>query len=173
MSGAEALLRAVADRQQITDQIYRYCRAMDRIDHEMGYSIWHEDGTADYGANFKGSGRDFIDHVCRQHAGLLQHSHQMTNVIIELGGELGGDRAGSESYVTATLRMMRDERLFQMTVISRYVDTWSRRDGRWAIDHRIAIMEMDEMREVTPMKAHDQARRDRTDPSYTVLNANP
>ena len=75
--------------------------------------------------------------------------------------------------MTATLRMMRDGRLLQITVISRYVDTWSWRDGRWAIDHRIAIMEMDEMREVTPVKAHDHARRDRTDPSYSVLKANP
>ncbi len=58
-----------------------------------------------------------------------------------------------------------------MTVISRYIDTWSRRDERWAIDHRIAVLEMDEMREVTPMKAHDRARRDRTDPSYLVLKA--
>ena len=165
----EASLRAVIDRQQITDQIYRYCRAMDRIDRDLGYSIWHEDGTADYGRNFQGTGWGFIDHVCQQHAGLQQHSHQVSNVIIELGG----NRAGSEAYVTATLRMMRDGRLLQITVISRYVDTWSRRDGRWAIDHRIAIMEMDEMREVTPMKAHDHARRDRTDPSYSVLKANP
>src|ERR1700754_4718883 len=103
MSGGmtDPLLQSVSDRQQITDQIYRYCRAMDRIDHELGYSIWHEDGTADYGHNFQGTGRAFIDHVCQQHAGLQQHSHQVSNIIIELDG----DSAGSEAYVTATLRM--------------------------------------------------------------------
>ena len=159
------LLTQVADRQAITDQIYRYCRAMDRIDHELGYSIWHEDGTANYGQNYQSSGRGFIDHVCAQHSGLQQHSHQMSNVIITLDG----DKAGSESYVTATLRMVRGDKTMQMTVISRYIDTWSRRDGRWALDHRQAVMEMDEMREVAPMKAHDTARRDRTDPSYAVL----
>lgn len=158
-------LHEVADRQAITDQIYRYCRAMDRIDHELGYSIWHDDGTADYGDNFQGTGRGFIDHVCTQHAGLLHHSHQVTNIVIELDGE----RAGSEAYVTATLRIERGGKLLQMTVLSRYIDTWSKRDGRWAIDHRIAVMDMDEIREVTPMKAHDRARRDRTDPSYGVL----
>jgi len=162
-----ATLQEVSDRQEITDQIYRYCRAMDRIDHELGYSIWHDDGTADYGRNFQGTGRAFIDHVCQQHADLQQHSHQVSNIIIELDG----DNAGSESYVTATLRMVRDDRLVEMRVISRYLDTWSRRNGRWAIDHRIAVMEMDELRAVTPMKAHDQARRDRTDPSYRILKA--
>ena len=95
------LVTQVADRQAITDQIYRYCRAMDRIDHELGYSIWHEDGTADYGHNYQGTGRGFIDHVCAQHAGLQQHSHQVSNIIIELDGE----KAGGEAYVTATLRM--------------------------------------------------------------------
>ena len=159
------LLTQVADRQAITDQIYRYCRAMDRIDHQLGYSVWHEDGTADYGDTFQGTGRGFIDHVCAQHSQMQQHSHQMSNIIVELDG----DKAGSESYVTATLRMVRGDKTMQISVISRYVDTWSKRDGRWALDHRIAVMEMDEMREITPMKVHDTARRDRSDPSYAVL----
>lgn len=163
------LLTQVADRQAITDQIYRYCRAMDRIDHELGYSIWHEDGTADYEHNFQGTGRGFVDHVCSQHSHLLQHSHQMSNIVIELDG----DRAGSESYVTATLRMEREGRLMQMTVLSRYIDRWSKRGGRWALDHRRAVMEMDEIREVTPMKRHTGWTRDRNDPSYEVLGTRP
>ena len=64
-------------------------------------------------------------------------------------------------------------RLLQMTVLSRYVDRWSCRDGRWAIDHRIAIIDMDEIREVTPMKHPARAARDRSDPSYTVLKGQP
>ena len=158
----------LADHQAITDQIYRYCRAMDRIDQELGYSIWHDDGTADYGHNFQGTGHAFIDHVCAQHRHLLMHSHQVSNILIEING----DRAGSESYVTATLRMRREGRLLQMTVISRYVDRWSRRGGSgWALDHRIAVMDMDEIREVTPMKEHERARRDRTDISYSVFQS--
>jgi SnoaL-like domain len=155
----------VNDREAITDQIYRYCRAMDRMDHELGYSIWHDDGTADYGDAYQGLGRGFIDHVCKQHAGLIMHAHQMSNIIIEIDGA----KAGSESYVTATLRMMRDGRLMQMMVWSRYVDRWSKREGRWALDHRIAIMDMDEIRDVIPMKDHQRASRDRSDPSYSVL----
>jgi SnoaL-like domain len=156
----------MTDRAAITDLIYRYCRAMDRIDHELGYSIWHDDGTADYGADvYVGSGRGFIDHVCAAHAGLLAHSHQVTNIIIEIDG----DRAGSEAYVTATLRMMRGETLTQMMVWSRYIDSWSKRDGRWGIDHRIAVIDFDEIRAVTPMRTTSRARRDRDDPSYEVL----
>ena len=156
----------MTDREAITDLIYRYCRAMDRMDAELGYSIWHEDGTADYGVQvFQGSGRDFIDHVNKQHAHLLHHSHQMSNIVIELDG----NRAGSESYVTATLRLNRGDGLKQMTVWSRYIDTWSKRDGRWALDHRIAIRDFDEIRAATAMNDHDWGQRDRSDPSYGVL----
>ncbi len=155
----------MSDREAITDQIYRYCRAMDRMDHALGYSIWHEDGTADYGDNYQGTGRGFVDHVCKQHAGLLMHSHQMSNIIIEIEA----DQAGSESAVTATLRMIREGALIQMKVWSRYVDRWSKRGGQWALDHRIAIIDMDEIREVTPMKDHQRGSRDRNDPSYAVL----
>ena len=156
----------MADREAITDQIYRYCRAMDRIDHELGYSVWHEDGTADYGPDiFQGTGRGFVDHVCVQHAGTLGHSHQVSNIIIEIEGH----KAGSESAVTATLRIERDGKLMQISVWSRYIDSWSKREGRWAIDHRIAINDFDEIRAVTPLLQTTRGSRDRDDPSYSVL----
>lgn len=154
------------DRQAVTDLIYRYCRAMDRIDHELGYSIWHEDGTADYGLDvFQGTGRDFVDHACKQHQGTLTHSHQVSNIIIELDG----DQAGSEACVTANLRIMRGNTLMQITVWNRYIDLWSKRDGRWGIDKRVAVIDFDEIRPVTPMSKLSRGSRDRNDPSYAVL----
>lgn len=158
-------VRTVADRQAITDLIYRYCRSMDRIDPELGYTIWHEDGTADYGDVYQGTGRGFIDFVCATHRQTLTHSHQISNIILQIDG----DRAGSESYVTANLRVMRDEKLLQITAWSRYIDTWSRREGRWGIDRRVAIIDFDEMREVQAMHRDSRGRRDRDDPSYAVL----
>lgn len=166
MSDTE-LLQAVADRQQITDLIYRYCRAVDRLDVELGSSVWHEDGLAEYEAYYSGSGRGVIDKICTQHQALLGHSHQISNIIIELDGE----RAGSESYVTATLRIRDGERLKQMMVWSRYVDRWSRRNGRWGIDKRIAIRDFDELREVVAMSQPSWGQRDPKDPSYEALRS--
>ena len=159
-------LQQVADRQEITDLIYRYCRSVDRLDVPLGHSIWHADGYADYSASvYQGDGRGSIDHICAQHLNTLMHSHQMSNIVIELDG----DRAGSESYVTANLRVKRGDALIQMSVWSRYVDSWSRREGRWGLDKRIAIRDFDEIREVKAMNDFDTGKRDRTDPSYTVL----
>src|SRR5262245_3863361 len=162
MNDAE-LLRAISDRQEITDLIYRYCRAVDRLDVPLGHSIWHADATADY-PGYRGDGRSVIDNICAQHLHTLHHSHQISNILIDLDG----DRAGSESYVTASLRI-RSEKLQQITVWGRYVDRWSRRDGRWGLDERIVVLDFDEIREVVAMTEHDRGRRDRSDPSYAVL----
>ena len=163
-----AVLQQIADRQAITDLIYRYCRSVDRLDIPLGHSIWHEDGYADYGEGvYRGDGRGVIDHICAQHRQTLNHSHQVTNIIIELDG----DRAASESCVTATLRIRRGEQLMQIGVWGRYIDQWSRRNGRWGLGKRISIRDFDEMREVKAMYDHDIGRRDHSDPSYTILNA--
>jgi hypothetical protein len=163
-----ATTRALADRQEITDLIYRYCRSMDRIDAQLGYTIWHDDAVADYGADiYQGSGRGFIDHVCAMHRQTLAHSHQISNIIIQLDG----DRAASESYVTATLRVMKGGKLMQITAWSRYIDQWSRREGRWGIEKRSAILDFDEIREATAIGKSGRGSRDRDDPSYAVLKA--
>jgi len=165
MSEAETL-RALADRQAITDLIYRYCRSVDRLDVPLGHSIWHEGGYADYGPGvYQGDGRGVIDHICAQHRHTLNHSHQVTNILIDLDG----DRAGSESYHFACLRIARGDQLKQVSVWGRYLDQWSRREGRWGLDRRLTIRDFDEIRDVTPLADHDVGRRDRSDPSYAAL----
>jgi hypothetical protein len=157
----------LADRLVITDLIYRYCRSVDRLDIPLGHSLWHDDGYADYGPQvYQGVGRGVIDFICAQHKHALYHSHQVSNVIIDWKG----DSAGSESYVTATLRVKRGEQTMQMSVWGRYIDRWSRRNGRWGLDKRVSIRDFDEIREVKPMYEHDVGRRDRADPSYEVLS---
>lgn len=160
------LSQQLADRQAITDQIYRYCRSVDRLDAALGHMVFHEDAEADYGEHgYRGSGRGAIDWICAAHAYLLNHMHQVGNVLIELDGV----RAGSEAYVTATLRMERDGKIMQIETHARYCDRWSKRGGRWAIDRRDVVIEFDAIREVTPMKLHARGSRDRNDPSYAAL----
>jgi len=160
-----AMNNSADDRQAITDQIHNYCRAMDRIDHFLGYSVWHEDGTADYGPMFNGTGRAFIDWVCETHSGMLAHAHRIANILIQLDGAI----ATSEAYVHATLRLEQDGTLRQANVFGRYLDRWSKRDGRWAIDARVYVQDFDDIRAVGEQIVTPWGRRDRTDPSYAVL----
>jgi hypothetical protein len=160
--------REIADRLEITEQIYRYCRSVDRLDVALGHAVFHPDSYADFGL-YKGNGRGWIDFICQEHRKFLHHSHQVTNIVLELDGE----RAGSEAYVTATLRAREGERLMQRQFWARYVDAWSRRDGRWAIDRRECVIDFDALSEVTPIAEHGRSRRDRDDPSYGVLERRP
>jgi hypothetical protein len=152
------------DREAITDKIYRYCRSVDRLDVPLGHTVFHPDSVADFGI-YKGSGRGWIDFICKEHLNYLHHSHQVTNIIIEIDG----DQANSEAYVTATLRLHQDGKLIRLMIWARYVDEWSRRDGEWAIDKRDCVVDFDERMEVTPMSESYRARRDRTDPSYATF----
>ena len=154
----------VADRMAITEQIYRYCRSVDRLDVPLGHGVFHPDSYADFGL-YKGTGRGWIDFICQEHRRFLHHSHQVTNIVIDLMG----DKAGSESYVTATLRARDGEKLMQRQFWARYVDRWSRRDGIWAIDRRECVIDFASIAEVTPLGDHPRSRRDDSDPSYEVL----
>lgn len=160
-------LAELADREAIRELIYAYCRAVDRIDVPLGHSIWHDDGWADYGAAFyQGPGKGVIDAICASHMGLLSHSHQVSNILVTLDG----DRAGSESYVTGTMRSERADKMMQIGVWARYLDRWERRGGRWGLVHRVTVFDHQEIREVTPLPIPPGARRDTRDPSYAVLN---
>jgi hypothetical protein len=161
-------IKTLADRQAITDKIYSYCRAVDRLDVELGHSIWHEDGVADYGDIYRGSGRGVIDFICESHLQLLHHSHQISNILIALHG----DKAGSESYATVNLRLSNQDKIQQITVWVRYIDEWSCRGGEWRLDRRQTIIDFDEIRDVAPMGQYAVGRRDRDDPSYRVLGGN-
>lgn len=165
MSGSDVLQR-LADKQAITELLYRYCRAVDRIDVPLGHSIWHEGAVADYGADYyQGPGKGVIDVICKHHEGLISHTHNVTNVIIDLDG----DRAGSEAYVYGTMRMERDGQLLQLGVWGRYLDKWERREGRWGIVSRRVVFDHEEIRPVTPMGRESIQTHDRNDPSYAVL----
>jgi hypothetical protein len=154
-----------ADRLAIIEQIYRYCRSVDRLDVPLGHRVFHPDATVAF-PTYEGTGRGWIDFICEEHRKFLHHSHQVTNIVLELAGE----KAGSEAYVTATLRSREDDgRILQRQFWARYVDRWSKRAGRWAIDARECVVDFAELREVTPFGEHERARRDLEDPSYAVL----
>lgn len=161
-----ATIQRLVDHQAITDQLNRYARAMDRIDNELGRSVFHEDAPADYGEIFQGTGHEFVEWVSGMHKTLLTHAHQLGNVLINIDG----NRAGSEAYVSVGARLRaEDGTLIGLTSRGRYIDQWEKRDdGIWRISHRRYIQEMDDAGAVQSTYATGGSR-DREDPSYAVL----
>jgi hypothetical protein len=118
----------LASIQAITDVLHRYCTAMDRIDNELGYQVWHEDGTVNYEGTFEGTGRGFVDWVLDMHRTFDATFHQVTNIVIQLDG----NRASSVAYAFACNRAGDKDYVMR----GRYQDALSCRDGEWRIDHR-------------------------------------
>ncbi|QTH21123.1 nuclear transport factor 2 family protein [Rhizorhabdus wittichii] len=93
------------------------------------------------------------------------HSQQITNILIRIDG----DHAASEAYVTATLRFEQDGVRRQATVLGRHLDRWSCRAGRWAVDHRHFVCDLDEVHDLAEERLRSWGHRDRDDPSYALF----
>ncbi len=154
-------------KDAIRETLYRYCRGLDRMDKTMAYAVFHEDATADYIDIFQGSGRGFVDWVWEAHAALQRHSHQITNMLIEVDG----DRAVSESYVTVALWSLPDAEGQQREIIARgrYLDNWERRDGNWAIVKRLHVVDLQSMNLLNAAPVSAESTRDGSDPSFGLF----
>lgn len=162
-------LETLLSKQVITEVLYRYCRGLDRMDRELALSVWHPHATVDYGF-FKGTGTEFVDWVWKQHEQFSAHSHQITNILIEVDGQ----RAVSEAYVTVALRMKPNAgRVADIVDRGRYLDRWSQRGGMWAIDQRRFLDDFQAVYDMPATAATDGSqatgRRGPDDPSYGVL----
>jgi len=163
----ESDLQALLDQQAIRDVLARYCRGLDRMDKPMAYAVWHADATACYDGIYEGSGHGFVDWVWQAHAAMERHSHQITNVLIELDG----DRARSEAYVTVVLWTLPDTDGRQQELVGRgrYLDRWERREGRWAIAHRTHLLDLSSVHPLRRADTSPSASRDERDPSFGFL----
>lgn len=164
---ADDAIRTLLDERAIRDVLARYCRGLDRMDKQMAYAVWHEGATAFYDGIFEGSGRGFIDWVWQAHAAMERHSHQITNVLIELAG----DRANVESYVTVVLWTRPDANGRQKELVGRgrYLDRFARRQGRWAIEHRVHLLDMSSEYDLVRADVSEGSSRDATDLSFELF----
>ncbi len=117
---------------------------------------------------YEGTGHGFIDWVWEAHAGMERHSHQISNILIDLDG----NKATSEAYVTVALWTLADEQGQQTEIIGRgrYLDHWEKRDGIWAISVRTHVLDMQTIHELNKGYVNDASRRSVEDASYATLN---
>lgn len=127
MSGLEATIRMLVDRQAIRDCLATYCRAVDRLDRELLLSVYHEDAIDDHGV-FVGGPEEFADWVIAFHS-RAQHTTQ--HIITNHTCDLDGDVAHCETYWM--LAAMNKQGASLTLSGGRYIDRFERRGGRWAI----------------------------------------
>lgn len=163
-------LEQLVAKEAIRDQIYTYCRSLDRIDNELGYSVFAEDSKVDYGPTYKGTGRGFIDMMLDQHRQMISTSHMMTNIIIKFNE--AGDKAVSETYMHAINKYKNKAGQASFTVQARCrdIDNWELRDGKWLIVKRIVAGDNTFMHTPTRyFEDYNNGRDTVRDPSFDVL----
>ena len=161
----QQLLDELVAKDAIREQIYNYSRGLDRMDQELAMQVWHPDGTTNFLGIYEGTGAGFIEWVWAVHEPYVAHSHQMTNILIKVDG----DTAVSETYMMTALHAQPTENSANTSVVrGRYADKWSKRNGRWAIDHRLYALDFTTADASTGPNRPRTGRRDRIDPSYQV-----
>lgn len=133
---ATALLRELADKQAITEVIYRYSRALDRLDLPTLLAVYHPGAIEDRGEGlFRGPAADMAPVVIDQLKSRYAVSqHLIGNILIELHG----DGASAESYFQAYHRYLdrAGAEPTEMIMSGRYIDWMERRGGVWKIARR-------------------------------------
>ncbi len=146
LAALEAHTGVLTDKQAITETIYRYCRALDRLDQALCASIFHEDATVDYGAAiYQGPIADFLPFAIKFQGAMRETQHCVTNILIDVDG----DRAFSEAYVYAYHIQEREEKTFELIVGARYLDVFARRHGKWRIAQRTEVIDWGQERVLT------------------------
>lgn len=131
-----AFLRQQKDRQEILDCLLRYTRGVDRHDRALMLSAYHPDALDQHGAAPDMEAAPFVDWAIGWHGEFqTRHQHGIGNSSIELDG----DTAHVETYYS----FWGDNRQAPPTLaFGRYIDRFEKRDGRWAIAHRVCLNEI-------------------------------
>lgn len=168
-SAAAAEIDKLLAKQAITELIYKYPRALDRGDREMLMSLAHPGAKMRFGTRDFPHWEAYVDWLIKAHDEMAGNNHRISNILIEVNG----DRAVSECTGTATLLVPKEgnPNLYEERWMhSRYLDTWSRRNGKWALDGRHTVSDYRRVLDVPAdlVKSRYQVigHTGRSDPSY-------
>lgn len=143
----------IADRMQIQDVMYRWCRAVDRLDYNEIRSVFHPDANDSHGV-YNGGIEGLIEWIRERHKSIPFSMHQVSNMLIEFASP---DVALAETYLRTTQRYPKEAMaaLAQLASVgddapetgrdlwtcSRYLDRFERRNGEWRIADRVVIQD--------------------------------
>jgi ketosteroid isomerase-like protein len=173
----------LADRAQITDVMYRWCRAIDRLDADAIRSVFHPDAIDNHGP-FVGGVDALIAWLVGRHRTIPFSMHLVSNLLIEFAT---ADSALVETYIFATLRYSPEGKAALAVFTggaagpagsttdalswARYIDRFERRGGEWRIARRTVAFDSTAMLDAGPNPAAFDpgwaiGRRDQDDPIY-------
>ncbi|OIJ27884.1 nuclear transport factor 2 family protein [Nocardioides luteus] len=158
----------IEDRFEIQDVLFRYARAVDRLDYDAIAACYFDDAIDVHGG-YTGNAAGLVEDIRQRHRTIDSSQHFISNVLIDF---VDDDTAEVESYCLCFLRQKPAPGTTEQELAiirCRYVDRFERREGRWGIADRVVVF--DESRTVSMVDRLDPAwvasRRDLTDRVYS------
>jgi ketosteroid isomerase-like protein len=131
--GAESALRALQDRVEITDVLYRYASTIDRFDHAGLRGVLADDLWARYGNAEPISGGDAVAAWIGEATANVVWQHHLLSVYHV---EVDGDRASALVYHTSH-QVFEDDPGTAKLLVGRYHNELRREDGGWRISRLV------------------------------------
>lgn len=163
------------DRAAISDVIHRWCRAIDRLDFAAIPRCFHDDAWDDH-VFYRGNIPGLVECLRERHRSISFSAHAVSNILIEFDSAA---RARVESYVKVTQRRPQpasggaapDSQVSE--VYCRYLDLFECRKDRWAIAHRLLVIDSameygdrEPVHRLPPPGSPNRGRRDAGDAVY-------
>lgn len=173
----------IADRMAIQDVMYKWCRAIDRLDYDGMRAVFHPDAIDNHGA-YNGGVEGLVEWIRERHKPIPFSSHQISNILIEFASP---ELALVETYARTLQRYPAEAKAnlaqlsggeagrpgvgMDLLTSSRYVDRFERRHGEWRIARRTLIQDWKQLLEVSehapkPKPGWLVGRRDQQDCVY-------
>lgn len=155
-------------REEIRDKLYRYCRAVDRLDSSQNEGIFWDDAHFIGGpfpddmpaTQFLAIGlKDAVADV------FALSSHSLSNIVMDFDGDVAHVESYAlcyhHSHPTAEGRAkligaendaafgFSGDDIVEFELFLRYVDRWERRTGEWRIKHRRLVLNWSRLRKST------------------------
>jgi hypothetical protein len=143
----------IADRLQIQDVMYRWCRAVDRLDRQGMLDVFWP-GAIDSHGPYIGPVEGLVDWILERHKPIAVSSHFVGNLLIEFASP---ELALVETYVRTIQQYPPHAKLqlaqltggsageegmaMDMFTSSRYLDRFEKRGGEWRIARRDLVQD--------------------------------
>jgi len=171
-------VQALWDKQEITEVMFRFARALDRVDGELMKSTYWDDAIEEHQDPifpdlffYNDNAWAFVDQAMEGFRALKATQHRISNVLIELDG----DQATAECYVWAYHLHQEDGTEREGILGGRHHFQFEKRDDEWRIKHRLTVFDWNQNQDASAIWSEEFAdkyrgKRTRRDDSYNYLD---
>ena len=166
------------DKQEISEVINKFARALDRVDGELMKSTYWEDAIEEHQDpiypdlfSWNENAHKFVPLAMKGFEALEVTQHRISNILIELDGEA----AKAEAYVYA-YHVAKDENgvAHEGILGGRHLFDFVKKDDVWKIQHRVTIFDWNRNNVASAIwsenfSRHLRGQRDENDASYKYL----